>query len=238
MDAEGNPLEQGGDGWYSVSRDIKMQITYQGEESAISVFFIPTGTQMISRREQLAVYDPYEEGANGITIVAKEGFEKTVIISVPVEKISAGQVYVMLEGVNEAVISSEQFNIFYEAALAGELPMETTTGEWDGKEESFIYYVYRLTDGDEFLRMWVEDEQKPGKILINGQEYPYSFGEYYPHGGENPQVCVKDINGDGEPDILMRGEAYRAQIRQEVYLSDGSGGYRELGDVTWRWESL
>lgn len=122
--------------------------------------------------------------------------------------------------------------------LPGELPMETTTEEWDEKEDSFVYYVYRLTDDEDFLKMWVEDEQKPGKILIKGQEYPYSFGGYYPRGGENPQVCIKDINGDGEPDILMRGEAYRAQIRQEVYLSDGTGGYREMGDVTWRSESL
>lgn len=122
-------------------------------------------------------------------------------------------------------------------ALPGELSMETTTEEWNENEE-FVSYVYRLPENEDFLKMWVEDEQEPGKILLNGQEYPYSFGDYYPRGGENPQVYVADLNGDGEPDVLMKGEAYPAQIRQEVYLSDGAGGYRELGDVTWRSGSL
>lgn len=121
--------------------------------------------------------------------------------------------------------------------VSDRLPMETTTEEWNEGEE-FVSYVYRLPENEDFLKMWVEDEQEPGKILLNGQEYSYSFGDYYPRGGENPQVYVADLNGDGEPDVLMKGEAYPAQIRQEVYLSDGAGGYRELGDVTWRSGSL
>lgn len=69
--------------------------------------------------------------------------------------------------------------------LPDELPMETTTEEWSEKGET-VFYVYRLPEKEDFLKMWVEDEQQPGKILLNGQEYPYSFGDYNPRGGENP----------------------------------------------------
>ena len=111
--------------------------------------------------------------------------------------------------------------------VSDRLPMETTTEEWNEGEE-FVSYVYRLPENEDFLKMWVEDEQEPGKILLNGQEYSYSFGDYYPRGGENPQVYVADLNGDGEPDVLMKGEAYPAQIRQEVYLSDGADRWRNF----------
>ena len=81
------------------------------------MFYIPTGTQMLSKREQLAEYSLYEEGARGIEFQAsdKEVEGKTIVIDVPLEKISGttGHIYVMLED-GEKSIFSEHYNVSIE----------------------------------------------------------------------------------------------------------------------------
>ena len=122
--------------------------------------------------------------------------------------------------------------------LSGELLMEEMAfcGVKAGSEEP-VCFSYS-GEGIQIL-LCAGDGYEPAKIYIQGEAYDFSFAGYSPQGTEPPEVCLADVNGDGVPDVLLRGEAYRAQIRQDIYLSDGEGGYRELGDVTWRgWESL
>ncbi len=122
--------------------------------------------------------------------------------------------------------------------LSGELLMEEMAfcGVEAGSEEP-VCFSYS-GEGIQIL-LCAGDGYEPAKIYIQGEAYDFSFAGYSPQGTEPPEVCLADVNGDGVPDVLLRGEAYRAQIRQDIYLSDGEGGYRELGDVTWRgWESL
>ena len=122
--------------------------------------------------------------------------------------------------------------------LSGELPMEAMEfcGVEAGSEEPvcFSYSGERVQ-----VSLCAGGGYELAKICIQGEAYDFSFAGYSPQGTEPPEVCLADVNGDGVPDVLLRGEAYRTQIRQDAYLSDGEGGYRELGDVTWRgWESL
>lgn len=99
-------------------------------------------------------------------------------------------------------------------------------------------YFYAKNDID--IIFYVENEvEGVGTVWIQGKPYPFSYGEsYYPRGGENPEVCFYDINGDGVQDVLLRGEAYKTMLRQDVYLSDGNATYKELGDITWRESDL
>lgn len=69
------------------------------------------------------------------------------------------------------------------------------------------------------------------------EEASYEERRHMPLPGELSMEAMEYTeNIDGTAKVE---EAYRTEIRQDVYLSDGKGGYRELGDVTWRgWESL
>lgn len=121
--------------------------------------------------------------------------------------------------------------------LPDELPMEVM--EFMGVEPGsgdMVSFSYLSEDMQ--ILFCAHDRYEPAKVRIQGEEYDFSFEGYSPQGTEPPEICLTDINGDSVPDVLLRGEAYRTEIRQDVYLSDGEGGYRELGDVTWRgWES-
>ena len=122
--------------------------------------------------------------------------------------------------------------------LSGELSMETMefVGVEPGSEDS-ICFAYLSEDMQ--VSLCADSRYEPARVQIQGEEYDFSFAGYSPQGTEPPEICLVDVNGDGILDVLMRGEAYRMEIRQDAYLSDGKGGYRELGDVTWRgWESL
>lgn len=121
--------------------------------------------------------------------------------------------------------------------LSGELSMEAM--EFMGVEQgSSDSICFSYTSEGVQISLCADDRYEPVKVQIQEEEYKFSFAGYSPQGTEPPEVCLTDINGDGVLDVLLRGEAYRTEIRQDVYLSDGRGGYRELGDVTWRgWES-
>lgn len=122
--------------------------------------------------------------------------------------------------------------------LSGELSMEAMAfmGVEQGSSDSTCF---SYTSEGVQISLCADNRYEPAKVQIQGETYDFSFAGYSPQGTEPPEVCLIDINGDGILDVLLRGEAYRTEIRQDVYLSDGKGGYRELGDVTWRgWESL
>lgn len=66
------------------------------------------------------------------------------------------------------------------------------------------------------------------------REISISYGlGYSPMESEAPFISICDINNDAEPDLLICGTSYRTELRQDVYLSYGTNGYIELGDVTW-----
>lgn len=71
LDANDNVIHDDG-GWYIVPKNIKLKICYNGAPDIVSVFYIPTGTQMSSKREQLVVYSLYEEGNEGIRFESSE----------------------------------------------------------------------------------------------------------------------------------------------------------------------
>lgn len=103
-------------GWYIVSGGIKLQICYKGVPEAVSVFYMPTGTQMLSKRKQLAVYSLYEDGAEGIEFKSsdKEVEGEEIVINVLLEEISGtGHIYVMLENEDKGIFS-ERYNISIE----------------------------------------------------------------------------------------------------------------------------
>ena len=122
--------------------------------------------------------------------------------------------------------------------LNGELSMEAM--EFVGADPGSADLVsFTYLSEDMQISLCVDDRYESARVSIQGEEYDFSFAGYSPQGAEPPEICLIDVNGDGILDVLLRGEAYRTEIRQDVYLSNGEGGYRELGDVTWRgWESL
>lgn len=125
--------------------------------------------------------------------------------------------------------------------LAGELSMEAMeyTENIDGTEDVGETVCFSYTSDGVQISLCADSRYEPAKAQIQGEAYDFSFAGYSPQGTEPPEICLMDVNGDGILDVLLRGEAYRTEIWQDVYLSDGRGGYRELGDVTWRgWESL
>lgn len=94
--------------------------------------------------------------------------------------------------------------------------------------------VFYYEDRNLSIQFYVQDSEKPAIIWINGEKYPFSYGlGYSPMESEAPFICVCDINNDTEPDVLVYGTAYRTELRQDVYVSDGRGGYMEVGDITW-----
>lgn len=93
-----------------------------------------------------------------------------------------------------------------------------------------FYYA----EQDVNVLLYVEDSQEPAVVWINEEKYPFSYGYgYSPMESEAPFISIRDINKDTRLDVLMHGISYRTEWRQDVYLSDGEGGYTELGDVTW-----
>lgn len=106
-------------------------------------------------------------------------------------------------------------------SLANHLPEDIELAfYWTGQDLNILFYV--------------ADANEPAVIWINGKSYPFSYGYgYSPMESEAPLISICDINNDTEPDILISGTAYRTELRQDAYLSDGAGGYIELGDVTW-----
>lgn len=89
---------------------------------------------------------------------------------------------------------------------------------------------YISKDGMVLLHVIYDDTEDKSILVIGAQELPFSYTGYCPR-GEIPEIAFEDINADGIPDILMRGEMYKNIIRQDVYLSQPEG-YIELGDVT------
>lgn len=135
--------------------------------------------------------------------------------------------------VNEILM--DQMNYYNPESDIDVLPIGILETIKDEVESLNIFYY----DKDDInLMFYVKDSLNPGSIWIQGKEYPFSFGEYYyPQSSEAPEVCFYDINQDGILDIMLRGEAYRTLIRQEVYLSNKEGSYREMGDITWKSDS-
>ena len=104
--------------------------------------------------------------------------------------------------------------------------------------ENQLVSVFYDTNQEMDIWMYVKDSSLPASIWIQGKEYAFSFGEYFsPMESEKPEIYLYDINQDGVQDILIRGEAYRNLIRQDVYISNAEGLYTELGDITWKSDS-
>lgn len=106
-------------------------------------------------------------------------------------------------------------------SLSGYLPEDIELAfYWIGQDLNILFYV--------------ADANQPAVVWINGKGYSFSYGYgYSPMESEAPFISICDINKDTERDILISGTAYRTELRQDAYLSDGAGGYAELGDVTW-----
>ncbi len=101
----------------------------------------------------------------------------------------------------------------------------------DMPDEGFAFYYEEQNLNIQF---YVKNAEEPAVVWINGEKYPFSYGlGYSPVESEAPSVCISDINNDAEPDVFIYGTAYRTELRQDVYISDGIGGYTELGDITW-----
>lgn len=93
--------------------------------------------------------------------------------------------------------------------------------------------IWKLPDNKYNIFVNSTDGEYYGAVVsINGIEYPFSYAGYAPV-AEEPELAVYDVNKDGIDDFLFRGEAYRTELRQDVYLSAQDGNYVELGDVTW-----
>lgn len=113
LDQGDNVVAEDG-GWYMVSNGMKLRICYVGAPEVVSVFYIPTGSQMLSQRKQLAVYSLYEEDDVRIKFESSEDDVKRVVVEVPLEGLpETGHLYVMLEDERSAVIS-ETYNICIE----------------------------------------------------------------------------------------------------------------------------
>ncbi len=113
LDQGDNVVAEDG-GWYMVSNGMKLRICYVGAPEVVSVFYIPTGSQMLSQRKQLAVYSLYEEDDVRIKFESSEDDVKRVVVEVPLEGLpETGHLYVTLEDERSAVIS-ETYNICIE----------------------------------------------------------------------------------------------------------------------------
>lgn len=77
-----------------------------------------------------------------------------------------------------------------------------------------------------------DSQSETATLSVNGNTYEFSYEAYTPL-SEKPEICLWDVNEDGLLDILLRGEAYKNQLRQGVYLSNSDGTFNALGDVTW-----
>lgn len=101
-------------------------------------------------------------------------------------------------------------------------PSESTEKKiWKSEDDKYNIFM-NSTDG----------EYDGAVVSINDIEYSFSYAGYAPV-AEEPEFAVYDVNKDGVDDFLFRGEAYRTELRQDVYLSAQDGNYIELGDVTW-----
>ena len=105
--------------------------------------------------------------------------------------------------------------------------------------------MYSLSQSENDSDLWVierngfriqiaegSDFTKAAIITINGVEYPFSFEGWNPV-AEEPQIGFYDINRDGIMDLFLWGEGYRTDLRQDVYISNSEGRYKELGDITF-----
>ena len=113
-------------------------------------------------------------------------------------------------------------------AMGKELEMVVLEKSVDGSGDRWSVE----TEGLRITLDTTDSREKPARLMIGEKEYPFSYAGYEPV-AERPEAAFYDVNGDGVLDVLMRGEAYRTELRQDVYLSDGKGGYIELGDMTW-----
>lgn len=120
---------------------------------------------------------------------------------------------------------------------------ERRTEKLEGELSMYQFVLSQTEDTEE--KIWKLEDDKynifinstngeycGGVVSINGIEYPFSYAGYAPV-AEEPELAVYDVNKDGVDDFLFRGEAYRTEIRQDVYLSVQDGNYVELGDITW-----
>lgn len=112
LDAYGNEIPDDGGGWYILSGQFQIQMDFQGDAEAITVFFVPTGSSMLAYRQQVVVYPIYDEEVQGIKIISAENSDETmrVIFDVVIETGLNGQLYVMVENMEKAVFS-EHINI-------------------------------------------------------------------------------------------------------------------------------
>lgn len=112
LDGSGNEISDDGGGWYILNGPFQVQLDFQGEAEAVTVFFVPTGSSMLAHRQQIAVYPLYDEEAAGMKIVSpgKNDGTMRVALDAAVEAGLAGQLYVMVEDMEGAVFS-ERLNV-------------------------------------------------------------------------------------------------------------------------------
>lgn len=108
--------------------------------------------------------------------------------------------------------------------LDGELEMKQFIPNRSDNDNNVTIYS---TQDDEY-DIYIDATSKPC-VYIDGTEYPFSHS--YSILGDMPEYAVYDVNGDGIDDYMLRGECYKAQLRQDVYLSNDDGTYKELGDI-------
>lgn len=115
LDDYGNEISDDGGGWYILAEQFQIQLDFQGEVDAITVFFIPTGSSTLSHRQQLVVHPLYDTEDQGIEIFSSEYGEKAkrAIFDVVMEMGWSGQLYVMIENMENAAFS-EQINVSME----------------------------------------------------------------------------------------------------------------------------
>lgn len=135
----------------------------------------------------------------------------------------------IIENTSESNKLSMNAMLQYNTEASSDLPTQIT----DNLPQDAAVTFYSTEQNIPVL-FYVEDSNEPAVIWINGEKYPFSYGlGYSPMESEAPFFSICDINNDAEADILICGTSYRTELRQDVYLSNGTGGYIELGDVTW-----
>lgn len=129
-------------------------------------------------------------------------------------------------GTNKLIMNAM---LIYTAESSSDLPAQIT----DNLPQD-VGVAFYSTEQNINILFYVEDSNEPAAVWINGEKYPFSYGlGYSPMESEAPFISICDINNDAEPDLLICGTSYRTELRQDIYLSNGTSGYIELGDVTW-----
>ena len=99
-DADGNIISNNADGFYDLSKELKVTVKCEDSFSRVMVFFVPSGSSMTEETKLLAV------GSN-----KTDGSEYTVDVNFENEE-NLGHIYV--EVVNEIGIFSQEYNVIVE----------------------------------------------------------------------------------------------------------------------------